>query len=793
MGVALVADVFMGAIEKITSKSKRVWSESRGKYVSYVVWNDTVANLTLMALGSSAPEILLGVIEIWGNNFYAGELGPSTIVGSAAFNLLIIIAVCVVAIPDGETRHIKDMNVYCITATFSVVAYIWLYLIVSTISENVVEIWEGLVTLALFPILVILAFLADIGWFSADDGHEADEQAAMKLADLTPEHVAALQMLHRKQHSQDDMTDEALAAVIQAKASGHLNRAHYRIGAIRNMTAGRRVSLLGAPPPQQNFSKVVPIMDAVTEHGECEFAQATIIVQLSATDFVVMENVGTVKIDVRVTLDGDFERTDTVKVDYCTRDGTAMAGSDYTALRGTLEFPPDVYSKSIEVKIVDDDAFEDDEEFFLDLSNPSASGGGCVVELGENKTACIHIVDDDDQGMLTFEKETVELQEDMRDKQFDITVQRRGGCAGKVSCDYRSEDMSAVAGVDFEALKGTLHFASGQASATFPVTIKAKGRYASEDKFDLFLSNVSGGARFDKNTLGGALSEKMTVVIRANPDNRERADRIAEMVKNNTEKAQLGSHSWREQFFNALHVNGGEDEGDDDEPPGAMAWAMHVITIFWKVLFALIPPADFCDGWLCFWISLVMIGFVTAFIADLAGLLGCCVGMPDSITAITLVALGTSLPDTFASKTAAQQDPYADASIGNVTGSNSVNVFLGIGLSWSIGAIYWAYVGKDPEWVRKYQGHHDIMMKYPDGGKLVVLGGDLGFSVAIFCICAVIAIGALFMRRVKFGGELGGEGPSKWATSVLLCVLWFFYISMSSWQSIASLRNNPCA
>lgn len=37
--------------------------------------------------------------------------------------------------------------------------------------------------------------------------------------------------------------------------------------------------------------------------------------------------------------------------------------------------------------------------------------------------------------------------------------------------------------------------------------------------------------------------------------------------------------------------------------------------------------------------------------------------------------------DTFASKVAAIQDQYADASIGNVTGSNAVNVFLGIGVS----------------------------------------------------------------------------------------------------------------
>ena len=38
--------------------------------------------------------------------------------------------------------------------------------------------------------------------------------------------------------------------------------------------------------------------------------------------------------------------------------------------------------------------------------------------------------------------------------------------------------------------------------------------------------------------------------------------------------------------------------------------------------------------------------------------------------------------------TAAQTSEYADAAIGNVTGSNSVNVFLGLGLPWVISAMY---------------------------------------------------------------------------------------------------------
>ena len=44
---------------------------------------------------------------------------------------------------------------------------------------------------------------------------------------------------------------------------------------------------------------------------------------------------------------------------------------------------------------------------------------------------------------------------------------------------------------------------------------------------------------------------------------------------------------------------------------------------------------------------------------------------------------------------AAVQDETADASVGNVTGSNAVNVFLGIGIAWSIAAIYHASVGSE--------------------------------------------------------------------------------------------------
>merc|ERR1719321_2568306 len=131
----------------------------------------------------------------------------------------------------------------------------------------------------------------------------------------------------------------------------------------------------------------------------------------------------------------------------------------------------------------------------------------------------------------------------------------------------------------------------------------------------------------------------------------------------------------------------------------------HCITVIWKVLFAFCPPAEWGAGYPCFFSSLLMIGLVTAFVGDLAAHLGCAIGISDGLTAITVVALGTSLPDTFASKQAAVESPYADESVGNVTGSNSVNVFLGLGLPWTIGAIYWSSIddAMKTEWRAKYK------------------------------------------------------------------------------------------
>ena len=114
-----------------------------------------------MALGSSAPEILLSVFATIGD-LYAKPpvLGASTIVGSASFNLLVITGVSILAVGE-EPKKVKDTGVFAVTSIASLFAYIWLYLVLGVMTPNEVTMVEGWLTLIYCAVLIILAYGAD--------------------------------------------------------------------------------------------------------------------------------------------------------------------------------------------------------------------------------------------------------------------------------------------------------------------------------------------------------------------------------------------------------------------------------------------------------------------------------------------------------------------------------------------------------------------------------------------------------------------------------------------------------
>ncbi|XP_070772807.1 sodium/calcium exchanger 2a isoform X2 [Enoplosus armatus] len=818
LGVSIIADRFMASIEVITSQEKEVTiTKPNGEttVTTVRVWNETVSNLTLMALGSSAPEILLSVIEVCGHNFDAGELGPGTIVGSAAFNMFVIIGLCVWVIPDGETRKIKHLRVFFITAFWSIFAYIWLYLILAVISPGIVEVWEAAVTLLYFPVCVILAWIADRRLlfykymhkrYRADKRHgivvemEGDlepkgidvimdgklsdgsscpgnsssvtvsVQTGNELDQNKDEVVRILKDLKEK-HPDKDLDQLIEMANYSALVHQKKSRAFYRVQATRLMIgAGNILKKHAAEHTRRSGS---PEDDKATcSHISFESAQ-----------YQCTENCGSLSLGV--ILQGGTGQ-DSFCVDYCTENGSANAGADYEFSEGTLVFKPGETRKEIKVGILDDDIFEEDEHFFVRLQNLRLDEGGSEGtgtppkgRLAEPLVATVTILDDDHAGIFTFGQRVLRVSESTG--MLTVTVVRNSGSRGTVAVPYHTVDGSAKAGVDYEEARGELEFTNEQTSQILQVRIINVEEYEKQENFFIVIEDpkwlkrgISGTCSSLTNEEARRISEmgkpilgehsRLEVIIEESCEFKNTVDKL---LRDTNLALVLGTHSWREQFIGAVTVSAGDGDEEEQRMPNCFDYFMHVLCIFWKILFACIPPTEYWNGWACFIVSISAIGLLTAVIGDLASHFGCTVGLRDTVTAVVFVALGTSLPDTFASKVAATQDQYADACVGNVTGSNAVNVFLGIGVAWSVAAVYWEVKGK-------------VFRVDP---------GSLAFSVTLFTIFAFFSMGVLMLRRrPSIGGELGGPRISRVLTSLLLFGLWFLYVLFSSLEAYCHIQ-----
>ena len=487
LGVSIIADRFMAAIEVITSKEKEVIirkPDGETHVLNVRVWNETVSNLTLMALGSSAPEILLSVIEVIGNNFEAGDLGPSTIVGSAAFNLFVIIAICVYVIPDGEVRRIKHLRVFFITATWSVFAYLWMYLIIAVITPGQIDVWEGILTFLYFPLTVLTAYIADKRIFfykfmtkryratkrktvvvteggdmemnkAGDMADPSDNPEVMEFEKQRKEYMDVIRDL-RKKNPNIDIKQLEEQAQYEIMNRGPKSRAFYRIQATRKLTGSGNVI------KKSKIEKSASLEDVKVEVAEDLITK----IFFEPGHYTVMENIGT--FNATVSREGG-DLNNTIYVDYRTENGTASAGTDYEFAEGTLVFNPGETHKQFPISIIDDDIFEEDEHFYIRLSNIRVGGPDGMfsnsateakAQLANPSLATVMILDDDHGGIFHFENPELDVVESIGEAHIKLV--RSSGARGKVRVPYHTIDGTAKDGVDFIAESGELEFENDQ-------------------------------------------------------------------------------------------------------------------------------------------------------------------------------------------------------------------------------------------------------------------------------------------------------------------------------------------
>ena len=214
-----------------------------------------------------------------------------------------------------------------------------------------------------------------------------------------------------------------------------------------------------------------------------------------SNNWVVSEGAG--KVMVQVIRKGGS--TGAVTVEYATEDAgqshDAAAGADYQAVSGTLSFADGELSKTFEVNIIDDSTAEQDEVIGLKLSNPA---GG--ADLDEQNTATITIEDDDGTSVqVGFEAATAAVSE--QDGVINVSVKLSEAWNSTVTVDYASVEESARSPADFAAVSGTLSFAAGETTKTFPVVISNDGQAENLERFRLELSNPSGNAALDVSSM----------------------------------------------------------------------------------------------------------------------------------------------------------------------------------------------------------------------------------------------------------------------------------------------------
>jgi len=192
-----------------------------------------------------------------------------------------------------------------------------------------------------------------------------------------------------------------------------------------------------------------------------------------------------------------------VTVQYATANGTATAGSDYTAVSGTVTFAPGETSRTVSVPVIRDLIAELTETFTLQLTNPM---GATLTK----SSAIATILDDDSTTPVTPSASiaNVSISEGNSGvKVARFTVTLSAAASGPVNVSYATANGSATAGSDYTAASGTLSFAAGEISKTIDVSIIGDTLVEADETFLVKLTSATGATIATPQATGVILND----------------------------------------------------------------------------------------------------------------------------------------------------------------------------------------------------------------------------------------------------------------------------------------------
>ena len=197
-----------------------------------------------------------------------------------------------------------------------------------------------------------------------------------------------------------------------------------------------------------------------------------------------------------------------VSVNYATSNGTAVAGQDYTAASGTLTFQPGEFDKTFSITVLPNPS-QAATSVTVNLALSQPTGGST---LGSPSTAVLTI-NNNMPPILQFSSSSYTTYASSSSSL--VTVTRGGGSLSTtVQVQYATAGGSAVAGVDYTPVSGTLTFLANQTTATFTVPILHGGVATVTKTVGLVLSGPTAGAQ-----LGPISTATLTIQAASSPYN----------------------------------------------------------------------------------------------------------------------------------------------------------------------------------------------------------------------------------------------------------------------------------
>ena len=219
---------------------------------------------------------------------------------------------------------------------------------------------------------------------------------------------------------------------------------------------------------------------------------------LTVTNASVVEgNAGTSNLVFTIT--SDIAPTSAITVTYATSDGTALAGSDYTATNGSLTIPAGATSGSITVPVSGDTVIEPDETFTLTLTDP--------VNAKLTTGTITGTIINDDFPTVSIAPASVPEGSGGGTTNLNFTVTLSAASASNVSVNYSTTDGTALAASDYTAANATLTIPAGQTTGTITVLVNADTTLEPNETLTLTLSAPAGATLGTATATGTILND----------------------------------------------------------------------------------------------------------------------------------------------------------------------------------------------------------------------------------------------------------------------------------------------